>query len=132
MISTAMDMFTFYQMLLDGGTREGRRYLSKAAFKELTTIQTGDMETGFTPGMSFGLGVGMVRNPVGTTGMLSPGTFGHGGAYGTQAWGDPIRKSLMILMVQIAGYQHKPEPGDFLFDYNTAVGELIAGKKAAK
>ena len=129
LFSNATDMFTFYQMLLDGGTRDGRRYLSKAAFKEMTTIQTGDMETGFTPGMSFGLGVGMVRKPVGTTGMLSPGTFGHGGAYGTQAWGDPTRKSLQILMVHISGYQHKPESGDFLFDFNTAVGELIAGKK---
>jgi len=131
LFSTATDMFIFYQMLLDGGTRAGRRYLSKAAFKEMTTIQTGDIETGFTPGMSFGLGVGMVRKPVGTTGMLSPGTFGHGGAYGTQAWGDPTRKSLMILMVHISGYQHKPEPGDFLFDFNTAVGKLVSGKKAA-
>ena len=129
LFSTATDMFAFYQMLLDGATRDGRHYLSKAAFKELTTIQTGDMETGFTPGMSFGLGVGMVREPVGCTAMLSPGTFGHGGAYGTQAWGDPVRKSLMILMVQVSGFQHKPEPGNFHFDFNTAVGELIAGKK---
>jgi CubicO group peptidase (beta-lactamase class C family) len=131
LFSTATDMFIFYQMLLDGGTREGRRYLSKTAFKELTTIQTGDMETGFTEGMSFGLGVGIVRKPVGITAMLSPGTFGHGGAYGTQAWGDPVRQSLMILMVQQAGFPHAPAPGNFHFDFNTAVGELIAGKKTA-
>jgi CubicO group peptidase (beta-lactamase class C family) len=88
------------------------------------------METGFTPGMSFGLGVGIVRKPVGSTAMLSPGTFGHGGVYGTQAWIDPVRKSLMVLMVQQSGFVHTPEPGNFHFDFNTAVGELVSGKKA--
>ena len=32
--------------------------------------------------------------------MLSPGTFGHGGAYGTQAWIDPTKKRIYLLMVQ--------------------------------
>jgi CubicO group peptidase (beta-lactamase class C family) len=35
--------------------------------------------------------------------MLSPGTFGHGGAWGTQAWIDPIRGLAYILMVQRPG-----------------------------
>ena len=132
LFSTAMDMFAFYQMLLDGGVRKGRRYLSKAAFKEFTTIQTGEMETGFTEGMSFGLGVGMVRKPTGITAKLSPGTFGHGGAYGTQAWIDPARKALMILMVQQANFPHTPAPGHFHFDFNMAVADLVSGKSSAK
>jgi len=28
--------------------------------------------------------------------MLSPGTFGHGGAYGTQAWIDPQKNLIYI------------------------------------
>ena len=36
--------------------------------------------------------------------MLSPGTFGHGGAYGTQAWIDPGKKRIYILMVQRANF----------------------------
>ena len=36
--------------------------------------------------------------------MLSPGTFGHGGAYGTQAWIDPVKKRIYILMVQRADF----------------------------
>jgi CubicO group peptidase (beta-lactamase class C family) len=36
--------------------------------------------------------------------MLSPGTFGHGGAYGTQAWIDPDKKRVYILMVQRANF----------------------------
>jgi CubicO group peptidase (beta-lactamase class C family) len=42
--------------------------------------------------------------PQGITAMLSPGTFGHGGAYGTQAWIDPETKRIYILMVQRANF----------------------------
>lgn len=34
--------------------------------------------------------------------MLSPGTFGHGGAYGTQSWADPKQRLILILMIQRA------------------------------
>jgi CubicO group peptidase (beta-lactamase class C family) len=34
--------------------------------------------------------------------MLSPGTFGHGGAYGTQSWADPKKDLILILMIQRA------------------------------
>ena len=36
--------------------------------------------------------------------MLSPGTFGHGGAYGTQAWIDPGTRRIYVLMVQRANF----------------------------
>ena len=35
--------------------------------------------------------------------MLSPGTFGHGGAWGTQAWLDPRRKAAFVLLIQRLG-----------------------------
>ena len=70
----------------------------------MTTIQTGDIKTGFTPGNSWGLGWCVVREPQGVTAMLSPGTFGHGGAYGTQAWIDPKTKRIYLLMVQRANF----------------------------
>ena len=38
------------------------------------------------------------------TAVLSPGTFGHGGAYGTQAWIDPVKKRVYLLMIQRADY----------------------------
>ena len=53
---------------------------------EMTKIQTGELETGFTDGMSFGLGLELFAIPSGVTAMLSKGTFGHGGAFGTQSW----------------------------------------------
>eukprot|EP01041_Mallomonas_annulata_P035587 gene35587-58563_t len=32
--------------------------------------------------------------------MLSPGTYGHGGAFGTQAWIDPVKGVAYVLMIQ--------------------------------
>jgi CubicO group peptidase (beta-lactamase class C family) len=32
--------------------------------------------------------------------MLSPGTYGHGGAWGPQAWIDPAKDVACMLMVQ--------------------------------
>src|SRR6185295_299645 len=45
--STAPDYARFCQMLLNGGTHAGRRFLSAAALKFLCTPQTGDLPTGF-------------------------------------------------------------------------------------
>ena len=75
----------------------------KSRVKLMTTIQTDGLKTGFTPGNGWGLGWCVTREPQGVTAMLSPGTFGHGGAYGTQAWIDPVRGLAYILMVQRPG-----------------------------
>ena len=91
-------------MILNGGELDGKRYLKPETVKLMTTIQTGDLKTGFTPGNGWGLGWCVVREPQGITAMLSPGTFGHGGAYGTQAWIDPEKKRIYILMVQRANF----------------------------
>ena len=102
--STAADYGRFCQMLLNGGTSNGQRLLTPAAVSALSAVQSGDLKTGFTAGMGWGLGCGVVRQPQGVTAMLSPGTFGHGGAYGTQAWIDPVKKVAYVLMVQRANF----------------------------
>ena len=108
--STAHDYARFCQMLLNGGRLEGKRYLSASALKALTSVQTGDLPTGFFQaenhgkrGANYGWGIGtcILRTPhEGVAAMLSPGTFGHGGAWGTQAWIDPVKGVAYILMVQ--------------------------------
>ncbi|MCX6950994.1 MAG: serine hydrolase, partial [Verrucomicrobia bacterium] len=108
--STAPDYARFCQMLLNGGTLDGRRYLSPAAMKLLSTPQTGDLPAGFFQndtfgqyGANYGWGVAtcVLKTPhPGLAAMLSPGTFGHGGAWGTQAWVDPVRGVAYVLMVQ--------------------------------
>jgi CubicO group peptidase (beta-lactamase class C family) len=104
---TAGEYCRFCQMLLNGGTLDGRQYLRPETIREMTRIQTdGIADVGFIPGSAWGLAIGIVRKPVGMTAMLSPGTFGHGGAYGTQAWIDPVKRRIYILLIQRAGLEN--------------------------
>lgn len=108
--SSARDYARFCQMLLNGGSLDGHRYLSPTALKFLTTPQTGDLPTGFFQndtygqrGANYGWGLAtcILKTPhEGVAAMLSPGTYGHGGAWGTQAWIDPVRGVAYVLMVQ--------------------------------
>jgi CubicO group peptidase (beta-lactamase class C family) len=108
--STAPNYARFCQMLLAGGTLDGHRYLSADAMKFLTTPQTGNLPTGFFQndtlghyGANYGWGIGVciLRQPhPGVAATLSPGSFGHGGAWGTQAWVDPVKGVAYVLMVQ--------------------------------
>jgi CubicO group peptidase (beta-lactamase class C family) len=104
LFSAASDYARFCQMVLRGGELDGKRYLKAQTVKHMTTIQTVGLKTGFTEGNGWGLGWCVVREPQGITAMLSPGTFGHGGAYGTQAWIDPTKQLVYILMVQRANF----------------------------
>ncbi|HVJ69766.1 MAG TPA: serine hydrolase, partial [Caulifigura sp.] len=100
LFATVDDVGRFYQMLLNGGELDGVRILKPETVKKMTSLQTGDLTTGFTPGNGWGLGVCLVREPQGISAALSPGSFGHGGAYGTQVWCDPVKGTLYILMIQ--------------------------------
>ena len=104
LFSTASDYCRFLQMILQRGEISGRRYLKPESVALMTTIQTGDLKTGFTDGNGWGLGWCVVRSPQGVTAMLSPGTHGHGGAYGTQAWIDSQAKRIYLLMIQRANF----------------------------
>jgi CubicO group peptidase (beta-lactamase class C family) len=112
--STGPDYARFCQMLLAGGSLDDRKYLSADALKFLTTPQTGELPTGFFQNDTFGqhgtkygwgLGTCILRTPHdGVAAMLSPGSYGHGGAWGTQAWIDPVKGVAYVLMVQRANF----------------------------
>ncbi len=106
LFSTASDLGRFGQMLLNRGNFEGRRYLSEASFKQMTTIHTGELLTGYSAGqmnhvLGWGLGVFIVRAPhEGLTAPLSVGTFGHPGAWGTDMIVDPVKGVVYVMMIQ--------------------------------
>lgn len=104
LFSTAEDYGKFARMILRGGELGGRRYLKEESVKQMTTIQSEDLKTGFTPGNGWGLGWCVIKEPQGVTAAVSPGTFGHGGAYGTQAWIDPVKGKAYVLLVQRANF----------------------------
>ena len=134
LFSTGPDYARFCQMLLAGGTFGGRRYLSPAAMQLLTTVQTGELPCGFLQseafgnrGTNYGWGIGtcILRAPhEGVAAMLSPGTFGHGGAWGTQAWMDPARGVAYILMVQRSNFGNA-DASDIRRDFQQAAADAL-------
>ncbi|MBL8809865.1 MAG: beta-lactamase family protein [Planctomycetaceae bacterium] len=102
--STATDLVQFYQMVLNDGELNGQRILSASAVKEMTSLQTEKLETGFTSGNGWGLGFCLIQEPQGATAALSKGSFGHGGAFGTQGWIDPSRRMIFVLLIARANF----------------------------
>jgi len=133
--STGPDYARFCQMLLNGGTFEGHRYLTPAAMKFLTTPQTGDLPTGFfqndtfgNHGANYGWGIAtcILRTPhEGVASMLSPGSFGHGGAWGTQAWIDPVKGVAYVLMVQRSNFPNS-DASDVRREFQKAAANALA------
>lgn len=106
LISSAGDLSKLYRMMLHKGQLDSKRILSEKAVAEMTRVQTGEIKTGFVDGMGFGYGWAVVREPKGVTAMMSPGTFGHGGAFGTQGWIDPKQDLFCVLLIQRTGLQN--------------------------
>lgn len=88
LFSTAEDCGRFCRLLLGRGMFEGRRLLSEAAVAELSRRQTPE---GMKESYGLGFNVG------------GDGSFGHGGAYGTQLTVDPARGIATCWLVQDAG-----------------------------
>lgn len=129
LFSTAADLRRFYQMVLNGGELDGVRVLSAEKTKQMTTIQTPkSIVTGFTPGNGWGLGWCVIRDPQGVTAPLSPGTFGHGGYFGTQGCVDPAKKRVYVLLYQRVGLANSDGEDIRKEFYRTAVESLDAEK----
>jgi CubicO group peptidase (beta-lactamase class C family) len=109
LFSTAWDVCRFHQMVLNGGELDGKRVLSTEAVRQMTTLQSGELVTGFSPGSGWGLGFSYIREPQGPTAMATSGTYGHGGAFGTQAWVDPNRELVTVFMVARQGFAGGPD-----------------------
>lgn len=120
--STAKDVACVYQMMLSGGTFRGQKILKPETVQLMTSTQTGDIKTGFVDGMSWGLGFQVVKEPVGVTTALARGSFGHGGAYATQSWADPVAGKIYILMIQRSGMPNGDGSAIREAFQNTAVG----------
>lgn len=100
--STASDLYAFYQMMLNGGQYQGKRLVSKASVDVMTRVHTGDLRTS-GPGVGWGLGWTVVKDPMGELSLQSAGTYGHGGRYGTYCFIDPKRDMIGIFMIHREG-----------------------------
>lgn len=112
MFSTASDMFSFYQMMLNGGTHNGRRILSRASVEVMTHVHTGELvdtrrQTGTSVAgdkANYGLGWIVARDPGQTLRLTSIGSYGHGGLLGTHGWVDPKKDFVRVFLIQRAWF----------------------------
>ena len=105
MVATAMDYARFCQMVLNGGTLEGKRILGPKTIAYMgadhlsASVVPGPL---YLPGAGFGFGLGFaVRMAAGVSSF--PGSVGElnwGGAGGTYFWIDPKEDLFVVYMMQ--------------------------------
>ncbi len=105
LVSTARDYSRFLQMLLNGGALDGRRYISPATLRFMTSDQLGTaIAPGplYLPGAGYGFGLGFaVRRTDGEAAATSAaGEYNWGGAGGTAFWVDPRNGMYVVFMMQ--------------------------------
>jgi CubicO group peptidase (beta-lactamase class C family) len=104
LFSTAEDLAQVCQMMLNGGTLNGKRILSPATVRMMTTVQNAHMEpSGHNVGQGFGLAWTVAKDQRFEVVLRPKGTYGHGGAFGTDYWIDPEHKLIGIFLIQVAG-----------------------------
>ena len=105
MMGTATDYARFLQMLINGGSLDGKRYLGPKTIAYMISDHMGDViRRGpydlLGPGYKFGLGFG-VRTDDGLAPYAgSNGDYYWGGAGGTYFWVDPKEKMFVVYMMQ--------------------------------
>jgi len=105
LMSTPMEYARFAQMLLNGGTLEGRRYISPKTLSYMTSDHLGTAIATtplYLPGPGHGFGLGFaVRKASGEAAYpAEAGTFYWGGAGGTYFWVDPKTDLFVVFMMQ--------------------------------
>ena len=94
-IMSAAELALFYQGLIHGGSVDGRRIWRESTLEMARTVRSGDLRDPMS-GVPVNRGLGIViagdeyRNFRGFARDNSPQAFGHGGAGGQIAWGDPV------------------------------------------
>ncbi len=101
--STAFDYAVFMQMMLNGGTYNGKRILSKRTVEMMTSNQT---KEGLFGDDYFGLGFSIVSAKGAAKGPRNEGSFAWGGYYGTTYWADPKAKMVCLFLTQHTPNSH--------------------------
>lgn len=97
LFGSARDLAKVMQMLLDGGTYGGRRYISEETVKEFTKCQFCKPDgNGNRRALGFDRPVAGGKGP--TCDCVSYTSFGHTGFTGTMAWADPESRVVYIFL----------------------------------
>jgi len=98
-LSTARDYAAFLQMMLNKGTYNGKKILSRKSVELMTVDHLRAIP--YADGAGFGLGF-EVTDDIGARGRIgSYGEFGWGGAYHSTYWVDPKEDLVVVYFTQL-------------------------------
>jgi CubicO group peptidase (beta-lactamase class C family) len=106
LVSTAMDYARFLQMMLNGGTLDGTRLLSRKTVEFMTADHLNGVPGApdlLIPGYGFGLGFAVRLQPGFAQVPGSTGQYYWGGLAGTTFWVDPAEQLFAVLLIQGPG-----------------------------
>ena len=110
-LSTAKDYAQFLQMMLNGGTYNGNRILSRKSIELMTTDHLGSVSFPWSEGTGFGLGFSIATG-IGIRGQMgSLGEYGWGGAYHSSYWVDPNEELIVVYFTQLIPAQNIDDHG---------------------
>lgn len=92
LFSTASDLAVMMQMIMNGGTYAGKRYLKEETIRLFTTRQS-ERST-----RALGWDTRSIEGYSSAGSLFSPTSFGHTGFTGTSIWADPTRNLFVILL----------------------------------
>ncbi len=95
--STAFDYAVFLQMIMNGGTYNGKTILSKRTVEMMLHPQLDFLYNGKN---NFGLGFEIVTDKSSADGSRNAGSFAWGGFFGTTYWADPKEHLICLIMTQ--------------------------------
>lgn len=95
--STAYDYAVFLQMIMNGGTYNGKTILSKRVVEMMLHPQ---LDFLFNGKNNFGLGFEIVTDKGSADGSRNAGSFDWGGYFGTTYWADPKENLICLIMTQ--------------------------------
>jgi CubicO group peptidase (beta-lactamase class C family) len=92
-------------MLANGGQLNGKRLLSPKTIEMMRSVHVPDTLPGRNPGEGYGLSVRVVSDHAKKNTLLSTGTIGWSGVYGTHFFVDPVEQVVAVLMVQTSNQE---------------------------
>ena len=115
--STAYDYARFIQMLLNKGTLEGSRILSR---KSVELMQSARVDSDGDQIPDFGLGFEIIVDAANAGELGSIGTYSWSGAYLTSYWIDPKENLIAVFLSQV-----RPSQSDIRAKFNTIVYQAL-------
>ena len=112
LLSTAGDYYRFCQMLLNGGSHEGRRVIGSRTLQfmtrnhlpggmDMSQFATGSFSETAYGGVGFGLGFANKLDPVRNGFPASVGSYFWGGLASTLFWVDPLEDMVVVFLTQL-------------------------------